>query len=126
MRQQVLAIVEEEEDRLLAEEFLALVSSVVTSLGAKKVAARLRVSAAALSHGLSRYENRAFRAEWVAIIDAIDPERRLSRWLAEQAGYDVKQVDRRTDAEKLRALLDQVELAGDVGERMKRAAGLAP
>lgn len=125
MHQQLsILVAEQAADEAAADELLALVRAVVENAGPKAVASRLGVSASHLAHALSGRDYRRIPLEWLPQLVALDPERRLLRRLAGLAGCELVELDRRTDAEKLGAAVEQLESLGEVGHALLRKAGL--
>jgi hypothetical protein len=124
MRQFALLAAEESLDLAAVDELAALVRSVDENLGPKEVAARLGISVSSLSHALANRDYRRVPAEWLPALVRMDPERRIARWFAALGGFDVTEVDRRTDAEKLAAAVDALEAFGDAGLAALRKAKL--
>lgn len=77
-----------------------------------------------LAHALAGREYRRLPLEWLPQLVDLDPERRLARWVAGKAGFDVVERDRRTDGEKLAAAVAQLESLGEVGHALIKKAGL--
>jgi hypothetical protein len=107
-----------------AERLRDVAGQVVERLGAVEVAGMLGVGAAALHMALTGREKRSVKLDWLPALLDMDREGHLIRALCTLAGGQFVANDRRTDAERLLALKEQVEKFGEAGLGMLRAAGL--
>jgi hypothetical protein len=106
------------------DELVQVLRDVVENLGVLEVAGSLGVTPRAIYQALSGRDNRKAPAEWLPALLDLDQEHRLIRLLAEMAGGQFVPSDRRTDAEKLQALREEVAKFGEAGLGMLKAAGL--
>jgi hypothetical protein len=122
-RQLELQVLDEMRDDEAGEELVALVRSVVENLGQKIVAARIGWKESRLAHALAE-RDRHVPARLLAVLSRMDREKRIPRWFADVAGFDVKERDNRSPEEKLAQLVAECRKAGEWGEAALERIGI--
>jgi hypothetical protein len=124
MRQTAIAAIRSQSYADAADRLRDVAGQVIERLGAVEVSGMLGISPTALHMALTGREKRAVKLDWLPALLDMDREGHLVKALCNLAGGDFVPRDRRTDAEKLQALREEVAKFGEAGLGMLRAAGL--
>jgi hypothetical protein len=123
-RQLELQVMDELRDDAAGEELVGIVRSIVENLGQKTVAARIGWKESRLAHALSERE-RHVPARLLAVLARMDPAKRIPRFFAELGGFDLKERDARTDAERLAAYREEcAKRFGPAADEAAQAVGV--
>jgi hypothetical protein len=97
------------------QELVRAMGEAADALTLKEVAFFLGLSPATVANTLSCRDRKAPPLSYVMALVDLDPEHRLLRWLADQAGCELKPREKLTPEQELAALKRALKAQGQVG-----------
>jgi len=113
------------QSRELWDVLLSELRTIVDALGLKQVAYDLDVQPSVLAHALAERDRHYVRADWLPYLLEHAPSDRVVSLIAGWRGLEVKPRLVLTPEEKLRRIESALEAMPELGDLVRRKAGLA-